>query len=692
MTSLDDGTGRAAPSVATAVLPGSLEQTVPFPRSLSGSAVAWGMGVPLALLLGVFLTFLPALDAGYVYWDDDQLLVNNSNLESFGISQVRWAFTTSYAGHFQPLTWLSYILDYQIFDGNVFGYHLTNVLLHAVCTLMFYVVVRRLLVAHANHPRLRRSSAVVLSAGFAAALFGLHPLRVESVAWVAERRDVLSGALFLLAIWSYLRFVEVRGQVPYRRSAQRLRALCTLWYVGVVLFCVLSLLAKAIAVTLPVILLILDVYPLRRLGGRAGWWRGAARFVWIEKVPLVVLAAMGTHRAIVAQRDGGALFGLEEHDVAARLAQMCYGLVFYLRKALWPSDLSPIYEFPPPGQLLGATVWGNVLVLLAIVALAVLLRRRIPGLAAALACYFVLIVPVSGLVQSGPQLVADRYSYLSCLGLAALGGGALMALLQQDRWRLVPERRALLGLVTVSFVVLIGLRANAQAEYWQSAPSLWAHAAQTSPNSAIAHVNYADALIRTGLFDEKQKVVNKAIAAYRRGLQLNPNDVVALHHLGDVYRIIGDDPRAISHYVQALRLDPNRRPACLSLAHLLRHNDRPQEALLVLRDGLRRHPQDLEIMEYLARMLSTHPDAAVRNGPEAVELASLVSARLGNVNVPALMTLACAFAEAGRFEEALATVQRAVALADAAQQDLLIRKLHLRGELFRQGEPYHEER
>ena len=263
------------------------------------------LGVPAGLVLLTLLAFMPALDAGFVHWDDDDLLLLNTRYRELSGESLKWMFSTSYAGHFQPLTWLSYTLDYALWGRNPFGYHLSSVLLHILTALGLYVVSRRLLALAFGESAVARSAPYVLSAGLAAALFAVHPLRAESVAWLAERRDVLGGFLYVAAVGCYLRYA---GQWGGSSAARR-------WwfYAAAVGLAVLSLLSKATAMTLPFVLLVLDVYPLRRLGSRRPFGGVSQHVVWLEKLPFLALAAWTAGRALYAQAEEGALYGLAQH-------------------------------------------------------------------------------------------------------------------------------------------------------------------------------------------------------------------------------------------------------------------------------------------------------------------------------------------------------------------------------------------
>jgi tetratricopeptide (TPR) repeat protein len=669
----------------------------------------------VVLVLLVICVFMPALDAGLVDWDDDDLLVHNTRHRQLNADSLRWMFATSYTGHFQPLTWLTYALDWAVWKREWFGFHLTSVLLHALTAVAVYFVTRRLLTWTRMGRNAFRSTPVLLSAMFASALFAVHPLRVESVAWLAERRDVLAGLFFVLAVASYLRYVaavqavwpaaaqsgNLFARLPARRSARRLVWGWRCSYAGAVALCAVSLLAKASAATLPVVLLILDTYPLRRWrsprgssgsgladsiciahqeaasGKRAGHAR-----IWLEKLPFCVLAAATGVRALIAQQDGGWLRSYAEYDVLQRFAQASYGLMFYLWKTFWPTNLGPLYEIPRAEILFGPMLSTSIAVVATVGLAALALKRRYPAVIAALAIYVVTLFPVLGVAQSGPQLVADRYSYLSCVGLAVLAGALLQRVFESGVWGRNSAVRAVFRLVPASLVVLLSRGTFLQADTWLSARTLWKRGVQVSPESSIANTNYADALARTELFAPAAK-------HYMRALELNPNDPVALHHYADLLKRFGRLDTAISLYLRALQVDPDRQNAAYALAQSLVSAGRAAEAVDVLRDGARRHPQDLEMLDYLAQLLSTYPDETVRDGEEATKWALQVNQAYGFHDVPALVTLATAYADAGRFADAIDTAEQALELANHNRDDRLLAQLNHRLTLFRQGKPYH---
>src|SRR5499425_328943 len=323
--------------------------------------------LPLIVFGVTAFAFLPALGGGFIDWDDGSLLLRNPWYRGLGPTNLAWMVSTVRMGHWMPLNWISFGLDYVVWGMNPRGYHLTNVLLHAATAAALYVVAKRVLrAALIGRPTTEgwlRGGALV-----AALAFSLHPLRVESVAWITERRDVLSGLFYMLTIWAYLRYVERRSRGAY--------------WTAVGCFA-LALMSKSITASLPVVLLLLDVYPLRRLGGRAGWLTREALRVWREKLPFVALAGAAAVVAFWALAQGSGLTPLRTLGFGARAALSLYALAFYLGKTLWPAHLSPLYELVLPVRPLEARFVLGALGVVAVTATALLFRRRWPALLAA---------------------------------------------------------------------------------------------------------------------------------------------------------------------------------------------------------------------------------------------------------------------------------------------------------------------
>src|SRR5256886_8148308 len=358
------------------------ERRDPVPSALPQRWGSWL--VPVLIALVTLAAFLPTLQNQFVNWDDHENLLDNPHYRGLGRAHLRWMWTT-HMGHWIPLTWMTFGLDYLLWGMNPVGYHLTSLLLHVTNAVVFFFVVRRILTLPLPSPG-ERSHALAVSAGFAALVFAIHPLRVESVAWVTERRDVFSGLFYLLTILVYLRACEqgARGRGSYWLSVAA--------FVG-------ALLSKSMVVNLPVVLLILDGYPLRRLGGDIGWSSEPARRVYVEKIPFVLLAAAASAMAVIAQLSARAAVPLAHLSVPGRLAVSAYGLSFYLWKMAVPVNLSPLYEAPRTLNF-GATPfllsYGLVLTITAFV---LALRRRVPGLPARWLPYIRIPLPVLRIVR-----------------------------------------------------------------------------------------------------------------------------------------------------------------------------------------------------------------------------------------------------------------------------------------------------
>src|SRR5437016_893432 len=502
----------------------------------SASAARWiHWLVPLLVAFVTLTAFLPALQNGFVNWDDDINFLRNVHYRGLGPSELRWMFTTSIGtGQWIPLTWLTLGLGYILWGMRPAGYHLTNLLLHAANAVVFFFVVHRILTLALPSPS-ERGHALAVAAGFAALVFAIHPLRVESVAWVTERRDVLSGLFYLSAILMYLRACErgARGRG---------------WYWAAVGLFAGALLSKSMVVNLPFVLLILDVYPLRRLGGFVGWWSEPARRIYIEKIPFVLLAAAASAIAVMAQSSVHAAASLAQLSVPGRLAVAAYGLGFYPRKMVVPVNLSPLYELPRTVDPMAPPFILSYALVLAIMAIVLALRRRVPGLPAAWVAYVVVLLPVLGIVQSGPQIAADRYTYLAGLGGAVLAGAGLLSCWRTSRTSKTgtPTTLPIAGVATC-VVVGLGVLTWNQAQVWHDSEKLWIHALARDPQSSIAENNL-------GVVRADQSKLAEAIEHYQRALQMRPDYADAYFNLGNALFQQGKLAEASDHYRQALAI------------------------------------------------------------------------------------------------------------------------------------------
>jgi Flp pilus assembly protein TadD len=475
----------------------------------------------LAVLLVTFAVYAPVLRYGFVEWDDPSYVTENVHVSAgLSVRGAAWALTSSEYANWHPLTWLSHMADVSLYGLAAGGHHLTSLLLHLANTWLLFIVMRRMTRAP------WKSLAV-------ATLFALHPLHVESVAWVSERKDVLSTMFWMLALWAYARFAE-------RPSAAR--------YAGVAAAFALGLMAKPMLVSLPLTLLILDVWPLARAG------QGKLSLGWprvLEKLPLVVLSLGAIAIAWMAQRSAGAI---TDTPVVTRLANTVLGTFGYLEKMIWPAGLCAFYPYdlhPPLGE---AAIKAVVLVL---ISAAVWRGRHRPWLLAGWLWYVVTLAPVSGLIRIGQQQMADRYSYVPLIGVfVMLVWGASALVDGRSGARPVRQVAAALGVV---LLVLLALGARRQVTTWENGITLWQRAIAVGGNSTVSQNNLGVALREAGRLDE-------AAACFLEATQLEPRHARAHANLGSVRFLQGRFVEAIEALEVALSLHAAYEHARLNMA------------------------------------------------------------------------------------------------------------------------------
>ncbi len=501
------------------------------------------LAVVSLICAATFAAFWPALRAGFVNWDDAANLLANFHYRGLGPEQLKWMLTTTFGGCYQPLSWLSYSLDYAIWGLNPLGFHLTNLVLHAIGAVLFYFAAARLLRAGAPEAEADRVS---WAAAFAALFFAVHPLRAESVVWITERRDVLSGVFYLACLLFYLR--------------RQLKASLACF--------ALALSAKASGAALPAAFLILDVYPLRRLSADArGWLAPERRPVLLEKIPFLFFAVVFGAAAFAGQRAAGALIPLARAGFAQRLRQALIGLAFYPVKTFAPIHLSPFYEVPPGFGVPSAEVWTAGAFVLILSAVFWILRKKWPAALAAWICYIALIAPLSGIFPLGRELAADRYSYLSCLPWAVLAGAAMLAVSN----RLGRAGQKILIVCAAAFVCGLGVLSWRQSEVWRSSKTLWDRVIALNPRSDVARDGLGLALAAEG----KPAL---ATVQYEAALTINPGYAKAHNNLGDALAAQGQTARAATEYRGAIRLDPDLAQAHYNLGLALAGEGRYPEA------------------------------------------------------------------------------------------------------------------
>ncbi len=687
-------------------------------------AQSWLKGlICFALLAGTLAVYAPARHFDFVNYDDQSYVINNFNVNR-GLSwpMFRWAFNAGYCSNWHPLTWLSHALDCQWFGLNAGPAHVTSVVLHALTVVFLFLLLEGLT------GRLWRSAVV-------AALFAWHPMHVESVAWISERKDVLSGLFFVLTIWAYARYA--------RESAARPRRALVFFGASVGLFA-LDLMAKPMVVTLPFLLLLLDFWPLERLASAN---KLAARLVSLalEKVPFFVLSAISCALTMCAQSRGGAVRPLTEVSCSLRGINALVSYCRYAAKLAWPTGLSVTY--PYNFHLTAVHGVGAALLLLGVTAAAATNWRRRPYCLVGWLWYLGALVPVIGLVQVGGQAIADRYSYLPSIGLF-IG----LCWLLGDWAGPARARRGVLALAGGAALVVCLCLTRAQVMTWRNGETLSQHSISVDPSNFMARSALASYYVNTRQLD-------KALAACEETLKLNPNYPPGHEYLGNVYYLQGDYAKAAEHLLLSLKIDPFKRDVHLRLGDVYLREDQPQKAdeeyraylaydaadpsahcglgkALVLENKLPEacaefaaaikivdaypeahyqlasalsalgqpaaaieqydktllyDPNNADAMNNIAWIRASSADPRLRNGPLAVGLAER-ACRITTNSLPLFIgTLADAYAEAGRFDDAIAAAQRAhdVALAQT-NEAVAARNLQLM-ELYKAHRAYHEE-
>jgi tetratricopeptide (TPR) repeat protein len=554
---LQGQTGKAAdaPVSLKAVIEKSLISLTPDHR-IAGVGVNTFMRKPriakilITALVGLltFLVFLPALQNDFVNWDDNEYVYENPFIRTLDARFFRWAFFDFYAANWHPLTWISHAADYALWGLNPLGHHLTNNILHAINASLVVFLVIGLLEALKTRPRRKSepgpltSERGILVAGAATGLlFGIHPLHVESVAWVVERKDLLCGLFFLLSLLSYMSYIDdadkqKAGSVQFLNK----RYLATLGFFA------LALLSKPMAVTLPVTLLILDWYPFQRTRSRK-----ALRTLFIEKLPFFALSLASSVITILAQSSKKSLFSLETISFSTRVLVGAKALVLYLGKMIVPVHLFPLYPHP---QNLSFSLQNLFPVLLVIgITIACVGAAKKQKLWLTVWCYYgITLLPVLGIIHVGNQAMADRYTYLPSLGPFLVMGLAAALLYEKGTaspWNLIVKPVAAAAaagvLIVVSYITL------QQIGVWKNSFTLWSSIIEKEPGKTfIAYINRGYAYNTAGLYDS-------AIEDFNEALTINPDSLEAYNNRGLAYNMKGSFDKAIGDFNRALAIDPN---------------------------------------------------------------------------------------------------------------------------------------
>jgi tetratricopeptide (TPR) repeat protein len=688
--------------------------------------------VCLALVAITWFIFGQTLRHDFVDFDDHIYVYQNPVINrGLSLAGVFGAFTRPHAGNWHPLTTISHMLDCQLFGLKAGGHHFTNVLLHTIAVLLLFFV-------------LKQMTGAFWPSAFVAAVFAIHPLHVESVAWVSERKDALSAVFFMLTLGAYVRYAR-------RRSVGR--------YLTVASCLALGLMSKPMLVTVPFVLLLLDYWPLNRIRGQksavtgqktqvSGQWSVVSGLV-MEKIPLLALCVASCIATLLVKHY--AKTSIDQLPLTWRLSNAVVSYVAYIWQMFWPTQLAPFYPHPnnqlPLWQILLASVF-----LIAVSVLAIRWRKERPYILTGWFWYIGMLVPVIGLVQVGEQARADRYTYLPQIGLYVLivwGATNLIVstMIRHSDWRsgamgprplsrgssgVRAQRphdsgyRPLYAAIMAALLITLSWRAFAQTSYWQNSETLWNHTLAVNPANDMAHTNLGYLFLRRSDFDQAISHFEKALEIrsshafghYKRGGALIENNLAAaLTHKGLL-------DEAIDHYEKAAKMRPDYGDAYLNLGSILFGQGRTDEAIALwrkaaatlpedavfhtilggefLKKGLRKDaiaeyehalrifPRDFVARNNLAWLLATSSDGSIRDGERAIELAEQAAQLSSRKDANHLRTLAAAYAEVGRFSDAVTVAQQAAALATMQGKTDVVNRLKKDLVLYQERVPLRE--
>ncbi len=524
----------------------------------------------LLLVLSILLVFCPVSDYEFLNFDDNIYVTDNVHVCG-GLSweSVKWALGATEAGFWHPLTWLSLMLDNEIFHLNAGGYHWTNVLLHIANTLLLFFV-------------LRRMTGALWRSGFVAALFAIHPLHVESVTWIAERKDVLSGFFWTLTLWTYARYVELPGINRY---------------LTVLLCFVLGLMSKPMAATLPVVLLLLDYWPLRRLNAANNQKKDWTLLI-LEKLPLAVCALVVIIITCITEHQFGAISDLKTISLPARVSNALVSYLIYIEKMFYPVKLAAYY--PHPGIWPLSACISAIVALVLLTAIFIYARKRRPYLLVGWFWYLITLLPVIGFVQLGTMARADRYTYIPFIGLFIAGTWGSYEYLKQIRYG-----KSLLICSALSILLAFIVTARLQVEHWQNDFTLFQHAVNMTDNNFKAYHGLGMAYHKLGDDDQAIKNIRRSLSIkpdsrahidlgvvymagmrfidaereFAEALRLKPGNIKAHNNLGAALASQGNYDEAIPLFQEALRLDPNYEGARLNLKNAIESRNHSRQRL-----------------------------------------------------------------------------------------------------------------
>jgi tetratricopeptide (TPR) repeat protein len=658
----------------------------------------------LLLVLGTLAVYLPAAHHGFTLYDDSDYVTDNPMVEN-GLTWagVKWAFTTGHASNWHPLTWISHMADCQLAGLNPSVPHCVNILFHAANAVLLFALLLRL-------------TDLIWPSAFAAALFAWHPLHVESVAWIAERKDVLSTFFALLTLLAYTRYAKKvardRWQVTGKETAHApdlSPVICHLSrsYWLALFFFALGLMAKPMLVTLPCVMLLLDYWPLKRVEVQGSGFR--VQSLVLEKTPFFVLSAASCVVTFLCQHHGGAVASLKNVPLDYRLENVPVAYADYLLKMIWPGHLAVFYPLNP-------LPWLEVAA--AVAAAAVIswlvwrVRRSCPYWPVGWLWFLGTLVPVIGLVQVGDAAMADRYTYFPSIGIflaAALGLRDGVERFQVSK----PVVGTIAGLVLAACLVLT----HRQLSFWQDDITLFSHAIVVTKNNDTAHLNLGFALEKADrkteamaeyraalkLDPDRAETHNNlanllddaghpdaALAEYQEALRINPNHVASHNNYGTALVELGRFDEAMKQYADAARLDPTDwHPPYLTGKALLKQGH-DAEAIPYFDRAVQMDPNNPHVLTYLAHVLASDENPQIRDGNAALAMAAKANDLTGGVQPAMLDALAMAYAETGQFTNAQQTAADALKLATAYDMTNDVTVIRQRLQLYQNNQPFRQ--
>lgn len=487
------------------------------------------------LLFITFTIYLPSLKNGFV-WDDADYIYENDHIKAIDLNFFKWSLTDSAVGHWHPVTWFSLAMDYAVWGLNPFGYHLSNILFHSLNTFLVFILAVRLV----RFKSTEIDNNAIITGIVASILFGIHPLHVESVAWVTERKDVLSTLFFLIAIISYTKYASTKGAKKT-------------YYVACLSAYILALMTKPMVISLPVVLLILDFYPLKRLALRED-----IKQVLIEKLPLFALSILSAIITVWAAHSGEALRDMETYPLSIRFFVAVRSIAFYLTKMLLPFNLAPFYPYPGEVVVFTLEYMGALLLFITVTLFCIRLRNRSGLFLSVWLYYLVTLMPVIGIVQAGGQAAADRYTYIPSLGPFLLCGLVIGALFEKSSDK---HFQAIVIAVLTLLSGILATRTMDQTAIWHDSITFWSHDIKIFPSSTPR--GYYNRGVTYHYKDNYQL----ALMDYNKAIEINHKYADAYNNRGDIYYILGNYQMAIKDFSKVIEIDPDNADAYFNLGN-----------------------------------------------------------------------------------------------------------------------------